>query len=159
MKPAGKHPSRVSNPCIVDFHVRSGTGKAGRSRGGPTFEVSTLVRLIRAGLPVSELEALRTGLDMPLETLACKLGISRATLHRRRASGRLDPEESDRVVRFARLLGKAIEVFESAENAQRWLRSPQLGLGGEVPLDYAESEVGAREVEDLLGRIEFGVYS
>jgi len=91
--------------------------------------------------------------------LACKLGISRATLHRRRASGRLDPEESDRVVRFARLLGKAIEVLESAENAQRWLRSPQLGLGGEVPLDYAESEVGAREVEDLLGRIEFGVYS
>ena len=40
-----------------------------------------------------------------------------------------------------------------------WLRSQQLGLGGEVPLDYAESEVGAREVEDLLGRIEFGVYS
>jgi uncharacterized protein (DUF2384 family) len=39
------------------------------------------------------------------------------------------------------------------------LRSPQIGLGGAVPLAYAETELGAREVEDLLGRIEYGVYS
>jgi putative toxin-antitoxin system antitoxin component (TIGR02293 family) len=75
------------------------------------------------------------------------------------AGGRLGAAESDRVVRFARLMGKAAEVMESEENARRWLTSPQFGLGGAVPLDYAETEVGAREVEDLLGRIEYGVYS
>ena len=56
-------------------------------------------------------------------------------------------------------MGKAVEVMESEDNARQWLTSPQVGLGGAVPLEYAETEVGAREVEDLLGRIEFGVYS
>jgi putative toxin-antitoxin system antitoxin component (TIGR02293 family) len=56
-------------------------------------------------------------------------------------------------------MGKATEVLETKENARRWLGSAQVGLGGAIPLDYAETEVGAREVEDLLGRIEYGVYS
>ena len=49
--------------------------------------------------------------------------------------------------------------MESEENARQWLSSPQFGLGGAVPLKYAETEAGAREVEDLLGRIENAVYS
>lgn len=87
------------------------------------------------------------------------LGISKATLHRRKLAGRLDSAESSRVVRFARLMGRAIEVMESEDRARQWLAAPQAALGGEVPLEYAETEVGAREVEDLLGRIEHGVCS
>jgi putative toxin-antitoxin system antitoxin component (TIGR02293 family) len=102
---------------------------------------------------------LQASLKVPMEKLVPRLGISKATLHRRKASGKLDPAESDRVVRFARLMGKAVEVLESENNARQWLTSPQFGLGGAVPLDYADTEVGAREVEDLLGRIEHGVYS
>jgi len=49
--------------------------------------------------------------------------------------------------------------MEDEHLARRWLSSPQRGLGGAVPLDYAETEIGAREVEDLLGRIEYGVYA
>ena len=94
-----------------------------------------------------------------MERLNPLLGISKPTFHRRKLEGRLAPGESDRVVRFARLLGKAIEVLESEENARLWLTSPQFGLGGAVPLEFAATEVGAREVEDLLGRIEYGVYS
>ena len=56
-------------------------------------------------------------------------------------------------------MGKAVVVMESLENARKWLFSPQVGLGGAVPLEYAETEVGAREVENLLGRIEYGVYA
>jgi len=126
---------------------------------GAEYSTSRLVEAIEEGLAVEELEVLRAGLDMPMEKLASRLGISKATLHRRKRTGRLGPEESDRVLRFARLTGKAVEVFETKENARRWLSSPQAGLGGAVPLDYAETEIGAREVEDLLGRIEYGVYS
>jgi putative toxin-antitoxin system antitoxin component (TIGR02293 family) len=57
------------------------------------------------------------------------------------------------------LAGHAAEVLEGEDNARRWLTSPQHGLAGATPLDYATTEAGAREVEDLLGRIEFGVYS
>lgn len=123
------------------------------------FTPSELVDVVRAGLPIDELEALRENLGISLDELSPKLGISKATLHRRKAQGRLALEESDRVVRFARLFGKTVEVMESGENARRWLNSPQIGLGGAVPLEYAETEVGAREVEDLLTRIEYGVYS
>ena len=94
-----------------------------------------------------------------MERLVPMLGISKATLHRRKITGRLDAAESDRVVRFARLLGWAASVMESLDNGRRWLTSPQVGLGGAIPLEYAETEVGAREVENLLGRIEYGVYS
>jgi putative toxin-antitoxin system antitoxin component (TIGR02293 family) len=125
----------------------------------PEYTPSQIVESIRKGLPIRELDALQRILAIPIERLAPKLGISRATLHRRKAEGRLGQDESDRVIRFARLMGKAVEVFESEESARRWLDSPQVGLGGAVPLDYAETEAGAREVDDLLGRIEYGVYA
>lgn len=115
--------------------------------------------MVQAGLPVQELEQLLAALDVPMERLVLILGISKATLYRRKAEGRLGLAESDRILRLALLMGKAVEVLESEENARRWLKSPQIGLGGVVPLDYSETEVGARQVEDLLGRIEHGVYS
>jgi putative toxin-antitoxin system antitoxin component (TIGR02293 family) len=123
------------------------------------FTPSKLIKTLKAGLPVEELDELRSNFDLPMDKLVPLLGISKATLHRRKATGRLGVAESDRVVRFARLLGKAASVMESIEHARRWLMAPQVGLGGAVPLEYAETEVGAREVENLLGRIEYGVYS
>ena len=121
--------------------------------------VPLMIGTLKDGLKMEELEALRNLLDLPLDQLAPKLGISRATLHRRKAAGKLDTAESDRVLRFARLFGRAMEVFETEESARQWLKSPQMGLGGETPLDFAETEIGAREVEHLLGRIDYGVYS
>lgn len=131
----------------------------GESTWSQSLSVPTLIQSLKAGLPVNELDDLRTNLDMPMEKLLPILGISKATLHRRKTTGKLDAAESDRVVRFARLLGIAASVMESIENGRRWLTSPQVGLGGSVPLEYAQTEIGAREVEDLLGRIEYGVYS
>lgn len=118
-----------------------------------------VIEQLKDGLPFSELEELRDQIDLPMDRLAAHLGISRATLHRRKVSGRLETGESDRVVRYARLLGLAATTMESLAAARAWLAAPQVGLGGETPLSYAETEVGAREVEDLLGRIEYGVYA
>lgn len=150
-----RRPAQKAGDGVVSFCVRRPAGKIAAS----AFTPSKLIKVIQTGLPVWELGELQASLAVPMERLAPMLGISKATLHRRKTGGRLAPAESDRVVRFARLLGKAVEVMESEENARRWLTSPQFGLGGAVPLDYARTEVGAREVEDLLGRIEYGVYS
>jgi putative toxin-antitoxin system antitoxin component (TIGR02293 family) len=118
-----------------------------------------LIRKIQKGLRFSELETLQTSIGMPFEQLAAKLCISRSTLQRRKAAGRLSPDESDKVLRFARLLEHATDVFGDVDKARAWLKHPQYGLGGAVPLDYAETEIGAREVDNLLGRIDYGVYS
>jgi putative toxin-antitoxin system antitoxin component (TIGR02293 family) len=118
-----------------------------------------LIRRIQKGLPFSDLKVLQDSIDMPFEQLAAKLAISRSTLQRRKANGRLTPAESDKVMRFARRLEHATDVFGDVEKARAWLKHPQHGLGGAVPLDYAETEIGAREVDNLLGRIDYGVYS
>ena len=118
-----------------------------------------LIRRIQAGFLFRELEALQSGIDLPLEQLAGKLAISRSTLQRRKVAGRLSPAESDKVMRFSRLLRQAAELFGNIDKARAWLKHPQRGLGGAIPLDYAETEIGAQEVEKLLGRMKYGVYS
>jgi|SRR4051812_40904740 putative toxin-antitoxin system antitoxin component (TIGR02293 family) len=158
---------KKSTGKLVELRVKkAGVGVVSYCVYGPGDKISAsdfttpkLIKVLQVGLPVRELNDLQVTLEVPMEKLVPMLGISKATLHRRKAEGKLDPAESDRVVRFARLMGKAVKVMESTENARQWLTSPQFGLGGAVPLEYAETELGAREVEDLLGRIEYGVYS
>lgn len=151
----GRPPGPNVGPGVVAHWVPGPAGLKNPKELSPAL----VIQALRAGLPIRELDQLREGLDLPMDKLAPMLGISKATLHRRKAAGRLDVAESDRVLRFARLLGKATSVMESIEQGRRWLTSPQVGLGGSVPLEYAETEAGAREVENLLGRIEYGVYS
>jgi putative toxin-antitoxin system antitoxin component (TIGR02293 family) len=118
-----------------------------------------LVRRVRAGLPLDEFHALREILGLSEEALASALGMSRTTLHRRKKSGRLDSGESERVIRLTRLFTRAGAVLGSQDAARHWLKSPARALGGETPISYSDTEIGAREVEDLLGRIEQGVFS
>ena len=145
-----RHKDKPSGMGLVASHVTTEQ---------PNPSPAQVVKVVQAGLDFAELEALREQLDLPLDRLAGQLGLARATLHRRKTTGRLTTGESDKVVRFARLLGQAVHLFGSVEDARRWLKSPQRGLGGAVPLDYAQTEAGAREVENLLGRIDYGVYS
>jgi putative toxin-antitoxin system antitoxin component (TIGR02293 family) len=130
-----------------------------RMHSQKTSHPTDLIQRIQKGLRFSELKTLQDTLDLPFEKLAAKLCISRSTLQRRKTAGRLSPDESDKVVRFSRLLRHATTVFGDVERARAWLKHPQFGLGGAVPLDYASTETGAREVENLLGRIDYGVYS
>jgi len=118
-----------------------------------------LIRQIQKGLRFAELQTLQDKIDLPLKQLAGKLFISRSTLQRRKSAGRLSPDESDKIMRFSQLLEHATKVFGDVDRARAWLKHPQRGLGGAVPLDYAETEIGAREVDRLLGRIDYGVYS
>ena len=114
---------------------------------------------IHAGLSFRAVQNLQKALDVPMEKVASVLGMSRATLHRRKIQGKIDKEESEKLVRYQRLLKKAEDVFGDAKAAREWLRIKQAGLGNAVPLEFAKTEIGAREVENLLGRIEYGVYS
>src|SRR5438477_4271461 len=125
----------------------------------PVTTIRRQMEQIRAGLSFRAVQNLQKALDLPMERIASVLGMSRATLHRRKLQGKIDREESEKLVRYRSLLKKAEEVFGDAENAREWLTHPQRGLGNAVPLEFAKSELGAREVENLLGRIEYGVYS
>ena len=114
---------------------------------------------IQAGFSFRAVRDLQKTLDVSIEKLANLLGMSRATLHRRKVQGKIDERESEKLVRYQRLLEKARTVFGDAKSAREWLTHDQPGLGNVVPLEFARTEIGAREVENLLGRIEYGVYS
>jgi putative toxin-antitoxin system antitoxin component (TIGR02293 family) len=132
--------------------------------GGKVFRerragYSAVVDRVRAGLPYAALEAVATRYEIPTEALVRVLHIPPRTLARRKQERRLRPDESDRLLRLARIAARAEEVLGSRENAAGWLREPIIALGGVSPLDYIDTELGAREVEHTLGRIEHGVYS
>jgi putative toxin-antitoxin system antitoxin component (TIGR02293 family) len=115
-----------------------------------------LVRLVEARLATSALDGLRqAGLaDEELSTLI----VPRRTLTHRRTRGEaLTRDESDRVVRVARIAVLAEHVFGERERAWRWLRASKRQLQGRSPLDFLATEAGARLVEELLYRIDEGM--
>ena len=119
--------------------------------------LSGLLESIDEGLPAELAGKMEKRLEIAPEKMARLLGISPRTLKRRREDGTLSPVESERLYRIARLLQAATRVFGSEEEARSWLKRPQVRLGGEVPLEVARLEPGAREAERLLGRIEHGI--
>lgn len=114
---------------------------------------------MEAGVATSVFVALARRLRVSESELAKVVGMSNSTLSRRKRSGVLAPDEGEHVVRVAALLDRAAAVFGDEAQAVDWLTSANLALDGRVPLVFAGTEFGAREVEDLLGRLEFGVYT
>ena len=121
---------------------------------------SDLARATRAGLSVDSLDTLAQELSLQRLAVARLLGISERTLTRRATSnGRLTAAESDRVVRLARVLALAKETLGDMERASRWLQTPNRALEGDKPIDLLDTDTGVRSVEQVLGRIEYGLYS
>jgi len=119
-----------------------------------------LAELIRQGLPSGSLLVLGKKLDLKNAALSETLGIPQRTLTRRLSRhSRLTAAESDRTVRLARVYATAVEMIGNAHKAAQWLRTQNRALGGAVPIDCLDTELGAREVENILGRIAYGVYS
>jgi len=112
------------------------------------------------GLPLKALENVKARAGLTDAELARLLGIGEATLRRARVAGTsLDPAIGDRLYRFSKVLSVAFEALESDHSAMTWLRRPQPGLGGKIPLDLLVTQAGADEVETLLRRIEYSVYT
>lgn len=114
---------------------------------------------IRTGLPYQSLESVREQLHLSMPEAAALLGVPLRTLARRRHGRKLHADESDRLYRLARVAAQAVMVLGDWRKAAEWLRRPNRALNGESPLRLLDTDVGARQVETILGRIEFGVIS
>ena len=128
--------------------------------GLSTFDARDLVRSVSRGLSYRVLDRLLLNVGVSFEQLMGITDIPRRTLTRRKQEGRLTPEESDRVLRASRLFGMALRLFEGNREASlEWLARPQAALGGATPWELAKTELGAREVEKLIQRLEHGVFA
>lgn len=118
-----------------------------------------LRRRVEAGLPYASLDAVMTKFGLTRPEMSAVLRLPQRTMARRKREGRLDPNESDRLLRLARIAAEAARILGDEEAAAGWLRDPNVALGGEVPMALLQTDIGARQVEQILGRIEYGVYS
>jgi putative toxin-antitoxin system antitoxin component (TIGR02293 family) len=112
---------------------------------------------IKRGLPFRSLDSVRERLQLSVPEAASVLHMPPRTLARRRLARRLAADESDRLYRVARVAAQAVAALGSEDRAATWLRRPNRALNGELPIRLLDTDVGARQVEDVLGRIEHGI--
>jgi putative toxin-antitoxin system antitoxin component (TIGR02293 family) len=115
------------------------------------------VAAVRDGLPVAALARLQSHLQVSDARLAPLLGISSRTLSRRRETGTLTTDASDRLVGLAEVVVLAQQALDGAEPTREWLRAPHSLLGGESPLDHMDTVTGTEEVKTMLYHIEYGM--
>jgi putative toxin-antitoxin system antitoxin component (TIGR02293 family) len=128
--------------------------------GLETFDAVDLLRAVKKGLPYRAFERFRKNTSLSFERVAELIDIPRRTMTRRKHDGRFLPDESDRLLRASRLFGKTLQLFEGDRDAATaWLTAAQPALGGAIPLDLAGTDVGTREVERVVGRLEHGVFA
>ena len=131
-----------------------------RTLGLPGDDALQIVRQVQAGFTFSRLAKFQRATELPWETMARFVAIPQRTITRRQSQGRLQPDESDRVWRASAIFDMTVDLFEGdVAAARQWLLTPQKGLEGAIPLEFAATEVGAREVENLIGRLEHGVFA
>ena len=118
--------------------------------------VDQLRETVKAGLPYASLEALIGKFGLAREEAAAALHLPQRTIARRKKEQKLQADESDRLLRLARVGAQAVATLGSEEKAVQWLRRPNRALGKRVPLDLIDSDIGTRQVEEVLGRIEHG---
>ncbi|HEY6765997.1 MAG TPA: antitoxin Xre/MbcA/ParS toxin-binding domain-containing protein [Candidatus Sulfotelmatobacter sp.] len=129
----------------------------GRRALGRVFATDRDLReAIREGFPPMVVEALLHASGLTLKELADSLDLSTRSLQRRRSGGRLARFESDRLYRLARIVALAHQSLGDRGRAMRWLKRSNRALGGSSPLASVDTELGARQVENILGRIAFG---
>lgn len=113
---------------------------------------------IEEGLSAGVIDRIKKALGIPDRQLSATLGLSSRTMTRlRKSKRRLPLPVGDRLYRLARTFTLALDVLEDADRAREWLHTPQIGLNHRIPLEVLATEAGAREVEDLLRRIDLGV--
>lgn len=119
-----------------------------------------LVERINDGLSFRSFEKLRKEMGLTATALAKVIQITTRTLTRRKTAGKFRPNESDRILRTSRVFEKALDLFGGDhDHARTWLGSTKSALNGSTPLELAVTDVGAREVENLIGRLERGVFA
>jgi|SRR5437016_10062001 len=139
-------------------HHRIRFRSRGASLGLAASSSAELIRNLERGLSFHALQSLASHSGLSVARLAPILGIPERTLARRKSSGKLTLDESERLLRLSTVFEKTVELFEGdVAAAVNWLNTPKRALQNHIPLEYSRTELGAREVEDLIGRLEHGV--
>ncbi|MGA9814503.1 MAG: antitoxin Xre-like helix-turn-helix domain-containing protein [Terriglobales bacterium] len=156
----------------VGLNRAAGRSRPGSSRRSQRFRLrgstlgltaatpGDLVQQLERGFSFKTLQTLESRSGLAMSRLAEIIGIPERTLARRKVSRKLTPEESERLLRISAVFEDAVDLFEGDVSAAvKWLTTPRKALGDRTALAYARTEPGGREVENLIGRLEHGIFT
>ena len=130
----------------------------------PQYDANYLTRVsrVREGVPVADAVEVMRAWSIPVARFATVLGVSERQWGRARSgasNATLSPVASDRLVRVVRVFDHAKTIFDNQGNAVEWFVTSNPALSGEAPLSLLDTDAGVHEVDDVLTRLEFGVYA
>ena len=120
---------------------------------------SEWIELVRRGLPARAIDAIAQAVQLTQAELSQTLAIPERTLIRRKKEGTLSTDESAKLLRVARVMQRAVDVFDDRDGALDWLKTSNRSMRGVTPLSLLDTDLGAETVLDTLGRIEHGVFA
>jgi putative toxin-antitoxin system antitoxin component (TIGR02293 family) len=124
---------------------------------GPLRTHLDVVRLVRRGVPTEAVDHFLAASNLSFNSIERHVLARRTFKRRQDAAQPLDPAESDRLLRLVGLVAAAEETFGDSIKAFAWLGRENRALDGQTPLSLADTDLGARSVETLLGRIGHGL--
>jgi len=125
--------------------------------GKAVSSIEDLEEIVGEGLPKAALRiTVRRVFAVPREANRCLYRIVPEATYKRR-NGKLRVIESERTERLARTIAAAEAVWDDQKDAREWLTTPHSELGGRSPIQCALSELGARQVESLIDRLQYGL--
>lgn len=117
------------------------------------------MNVVRSGVTKKDLESLKAKTKLGYDNLAKALSVTRATLINKKNMEKFNAVVSERIISLADIYSYGYEVFEDEDRFNRWMFTPIRALGGQMPFDLMDNQFGRQEVRDIIGRIDYGVYS
>lgn len=129
--------------------------------GKPAFKMTPLEKLdtLRDGLDKQDLEKLKSRTELDYDKLSKALSVTRATLINKKGSEKFSPSLTERIISLADIYSYGYDVFEDEARFNLWMFKPNRALGGKAPYDIIDNQFGREEVKNIIGRIDYGVYS
>ena len=121
-----------------------------------SFEKMSALRL---GISKKDLENLKAKTRLDYDKLATALSVTRATLINKKRQEKFSASLSERIISLADIYSYGYEVFEDEDHFNKWMFRPNQALGGKLPYEFVDNQFGREEVKNLIGRIDYGVYS
>ena len=121
-----------------------------------SFEKMNAVKL---GISKKDLENLKAKTRLDYDKLASALSVTRATLINKKKQEKFNAALSERIISLADIYSYGYEVFEDEDRFNKWMFRPNQALGGKLPYEFINNQFGREEIKNLIGRIDYGVYS
>ena len=114
---------------------------------------------LQQGISKAHLERLKVRTELDYDKLSHVLSVTRSTLIKKKGEQKYSFAVGERILDLADIYSYGYKVFEDEVKFRDWMFKPNHALGGKAPYDILDNQFGRQEVKNLIGRIEYGVYS